>query len=284
MGKKKRYIHRVKKFGKKMFNFLDRLDGNLDDIITDSTGKVDDIIDEVFVTDRGDQTIKLDARALGTNFTGKNITYTVNSLPAATVAVTVGAAGSGRDKFRFPSAEPAVDGTPAAIVLDAGDHTVTAQVIGQSAETNTVTKKFRINRSVISMTPNANFLTVNGDNINMDLREITVVGTRPGELGTPYAPGATEADNGHSFKISGTIKTGDDAAALAEASHAAVDLKASLGGQESENHNSNAITDLLNSNIPVGKHVEVKITLTARTAANVDLPDTMTDTITFVSS
>ena len=42
MGKKKRYIHRVKKFGKKMFNFLDKVDGTDDEILSDS--RIDNII------------------------------------------------------------------------------------------------------------------------------------------------------------------------------------------------------------------------------------------------
>jgi hypothetical protein len=281
MGKKRRYIQRVKKFGTKMFNFLDKVDGQAADGILDTSGtKIDNIIESVFVTDRGNQTIKLDARAIGANFTGESITYTVNALTADTIAVNTG--GSGRDKFRFPSAEPAVDGGDALILLTPGSHTVTAQITGGTHDAPLVSKTFNIARSAITMTPNADFLKVHADtdNIQMNLDEITIVGNRPGEE-VAYDPSSSDGieSDGDSFKISATMKIGDDAAALAAASHAAVDITPDAGA---ENHTNKQIAKLLDADVASGKHVEVIVTLTARTAADADLVDTMTDTITFV--
>jgi hypothetical protein len=75
------------------------------------------------------------------------------------------------------------------------------------------------------------------------------------------------------------MKTGDDAPGLAAASHAPVTLSLSAGA---ENHTNKQVAKLLQSDVAAGKHVEVIVTLTARTAANADLVDTLTDTITFV--
>ena len=54
MGKKRRYIHRAKKFATKAFHFLDGIDGTEDGIITDSAGYIEDIIESITLTkDRG---------------------------------------------------------------------------------------------------------------------------------------------------------------------------------------------------------------------------------------
>ena len=78
MGKKKRYIHRVKKFGTKMFNFLDKIDGTDDDKI--SSSKVSLEIDSLDVVDRGNQTVKFTAKILGpvtSGAEGHNIKYKI---------------------------------------------------------------------------------------------------------------------------------------------------------------------------------------------------------------
>lgn len=142
MGKKKRYIHRVKKFGKKMFNFLDKVDGTDNEILSDS--RIDNIIDRVTVADRGNGTIFINSRAIGANFTGEQMHYQVNSLTEDT-DIAVVTTGTGLDKFTFPSAVPAVDGDGTRIDLAAGvTHTVTAELKGGTENAPLISEKFTV--------------------------------------------------------------------------------------------------------------------------------------------
>ena len=63
MGKKKRYINRAAKFGKKMFNFLDKLDGAQDSNLTDS--RIDTSISKISITDRGNRTYAIQVEGRG---------------------------------------------------------------------------------------------------------------------------------------------------------------------------------------------------------------------------
>lgn len=145
MGKKKRYIHRVKKFGRKMFNFLDKVDGTDDDILADTN--IDNIIDRVTVTDRGNGTIFITSRAIGADFATATATmsYQVEGqVIDADIACVDGNDGAGLDRFTFPSAIPAVDGNGTRIDLAEGELTVTAEITGGSQLAPLVTKKFSV--------------------------------------------------------------------------------------------------------------------------------------------
>lgn len=212
MGKKRRYIQRVKKFGTKMFKFLDKVDGTADDKLEDS--RIDNIIERIIVTDRGNQTIKLDARALGADFTGKNITYTVNSLTADDIAVNT--SGTGKDKFRFPSAEPAVDGNGDVIELTPGSHTVTAVISGPGETAPLVTQTFNVARSAVTVGTLAAALAEGATNgqLKITLSLLTVSGKRPFEE-ADYDPKHDGAQDG--FQITAVDSNGDAVAMAAAA-------------------------------------------------------------------
>ncbi len=142
MGKKRRYIHKVKKFGRKMFDFLDKLDGNAANQVLEDA-RLDNIIDRVTVADRGNGTIYITSRALGADFSSEEMHYQVNELTEDT-DIACDATGTGPDKFTFPSAIPAVDGAAGLILLAAGRHTVTAELTGGTENAPLVSKSFHV--------------------------------------------------------------------------------------------------------------------------------------------
>lgn len=148
MGKKRRYIHKVKKFGRKMFDFLDKVDGTDDDILSDS--RIDNVIDRVTVKDRGNRTISITSRAIGADFktTNEVMAYQVDTeVIDADIACVDGGASAGADRYTFPSANPAVDGNDAVLLLAAGSHTVTAEITGGTEDAPLVTKAFNISEA-----------------------------------------------------------------------------------------------------------------------------------------
>ncbi len=62
MGKKRRFIHRARKFAKKYFKVLDGFDGSTDDAEIES---YDAFIDTLVATDLNNQTVQLTGRVLG---------------------------------------------------------------------------------------------------------------------------------------------------------------------------------------------------------------------------
>ncbi len=148
MGKKRRYIHRVKKFGTKMFKFLDKVDGTADSIL--SASEIDNIIERVTVADRGNRTISITSRAIGANFAANPevMAYQVDDeVKDADIACVDGGASAGVDRYTFPSAHPAVDGNDALLLLAAGSHTVTAEITGGAEDAPLVTKTFNISEA-----------------------------------------------------------------------------------------------------------------------------------------
>ena len=142
MGKKRRYIHKVKKFGRKMFDFLDKLDGNAaNDVLEDA--RIDNVIDRVTVVDRGNRTIFINSRALGADFSAEEMHYQVNEL-TEDEDIACDATGTGPDKFTFPSAIPAVDGVDGLILLAAGQHTVTAELKGGTENAPLISDNFHV--------------------------------------------------------------------------------------------------------------------------------------------
>tara|TARA_B100000427_G_scaffold326523_1_gene335366 strand:- start:1573 stop:2499 length:927 start_codon:yes stop_codon:yes gene_type:complete len=303
MGKKKRAIHRSKKFSSKYFQFLDNLDGTNDDSLQFS--QIESEVKKVLVTDNGNQTISAQIMAIGpgdatgtAGLTGDKVKYKINgTLANATLSVAAGAR-TREDKFRFDTADPAIIDGGTGIVLDAGNHTLEAILCEEDGTQTSVTKKvnFAVERSVITMTPNANFLTAHtdGDNVGMDIREITATGKRPGELYT-YHPGADApggpdgdagtADHAHGYRISAELRTAATEELLADAAYAAVQLSGDEATLDAgDTHNNNTYAKLLHTDLDgaAGTWAEIKVTLTARsvgTAAAALLPDVMTDTI-----
>lgn len=152
MGKKKRYIHRASKFGKKAFNFLDKLDGTQDSQLKDT--KLDSFITKVTLIDRGNQTYAIQVEASGPGEDPSNdalendtVKYIIDGAAAhADNWLTFAAAAAGlqknnRDEFITNLLAPAAaDGTqnlvegatPAGIVLTAGQHKIVAQIFKEN--------------------------------------------------------------------------------------------------------------------------------------------------------
>lgn len=307
MGKKKRAIQRVKKFGTKMFKFLDKVDGTTDSILSDS--RIDDIVESITLTnDRGNQTVALDCRLLGADFEDKHVRYIITEEGGSTHTVdaaVVTAVGSvGKGKFTAPAAAAgaAAEDATGVVILPAGTHSVVARAydddggIDENAPLTVATESvsFKIKRSEISiadaggLTPFATESAVAG-NIEVDLANLTISGKQPG-VEDDYEPVDGVGKGGHGFKLSGTVKTGNDAAAAANA--AAVDLAfaddgfagGGVGDEvfiKGDDHNITAAFDALANPLANTKYHIVSLTLTARStgddpAATTDLPDTLT--------
>ena len=312
MGKKKRYIHRTRKFGTKAFRFLDRVDGTADSILSDA--RIDDIIESITLTnDRGNQTVALNCRLLGADFTDRHVRYIITEEGGSTHTVdvsTVTAVGdAGRDKFTAPAAAggAAAENATGVVILPAGNHSVVAQAfagdgangLGGSLDPEkeltvaTDSVPFKIIRSEISIadpggaTPFA--AKTNAGNIEVNLANLTISGKQPG-VEDEYEPVDGVGKGGHGFKLSGTVKSGDDeAAALAAdaANLAFIDDAFDAGGAGDEvfvkgdDHNITAAFDVLDAALQDEKYHIVSLTLTARSTgddptATTDLPDTLT--------
>ena len=144
MGKKKRYIMRAAKFGKKMFNFLDKLDGTQDSNLTDS--RIDTSISKISITDRGNRTyaIQVEGRGPGDTNAKANLEQDTVKLTVDGTAVhaanflvfaepPAGSAGD-RDRFKTTMVAPApADGAEtAAVKLSAAEHTIIAQIMKEN--------------------------------------------------------------------------------------------------------------------------------------------------------
>ena len=243
MGKKRRYIHRAKKFATKAFHFLDGIDGTEDGIITDSAGYIEDIIESITLTkDRGNQTVALDCRLAGTDWTGKFVQYKIkdhagNSKGTAAVPV---AKGSSKDinTFTAPAGELTITGGAGKqgasdsfglnIILDPGSYTITAQAFdndGQepaSIDTNkpltaepTPPKKMKIKRSPVNVSAAAGFILDSDDastsdgQLSLDISKITATGYQPGAE-VVYSAETGANGKGYLVKVQITSKPDDD--------------------------------------------------------------------------
>ena len=144
MGKKRRYINRAAKFGKKMFNFLDNLDGVQDSNLADS--RIDTSISKISITDRGNRTyaIQVEGRGPGDSTAKDNLEQdTVKLTVDGTVvhgnnflvfAAPPGGSANDRDRFKttMVAPAPADDQATAGVVLSAASHTIIAQIMKEN--------------------------------------------------------------------------------------------------------------------------------------------------------
>lgn len=214
MGKKKRAIHRASKFGKKMFNFLDKLDGEQDSTLKST--KLDTVLTEINLIDRGNQTFSVSFEATGpgdpagtNSLQGERVTYTidgsaVNANHIRTFGARTGDAANDRDNFITTAFAPARAGSGGTdVILTPGEHTIEAHII-KGGDTTALSKKvkktFHIARSEITFgTPQDDYLTegsTNG-NVKIDLSKLNgrITGKQPGVEDT-YDPGTV-----HGYKI-----------------------------------------------------------------------------------
>ncbi len=246
MGKKRRYIHRAKKFTTKAFNFLDKIDGSKDGVITDTAGHIDDIIEKITVAkDRGNQTVALDCRLTGRDWTGKFVQYTIKDHSGAqigTAAAAVVAGSPGLDKFTAPAGELTItgeagkqgaeDGNGDNISLDPGIHTVTAQAydsdgaLTPAIDTSvpltaepTPPKKMKIKRSELNLSSEAGFILDSDDGatsdgqLSLDISKITATGYQPGAE-VVYSAETGVDGAGYKVSVQITSKPAEDAATV----------------------------------------------------------------------
>lgn len=284
----------------KYFQFLDNIDGANNESL--DSAKLETRFESLVITDNGNQTFKFVGQLQGpgdsttAGLEGDKVKFTVDGNAVHSSGDIAIGALSGKT-YPATSAEPTGAGKGTIInnaqdkVLAAGDHTLVCTLFneaGNTATTTTIKRKFKIARSVISMSANAGFVTAvpATGQVNLDLREITlgagVSNKRPGTT-VDYQPGAA---NGiaHSYTLTATKQEGADAAAAAEAASEAVTLKA---GQEAgpEGHNNNATNNIIDAgSVPnAGVHVIYTFTLTPRLADNATAltDDTLTATLSF---
>ena len=181
MGKKKRYIQRTDKFGKKAFNFLDGLgtsDGASDSNLTDS--RLDTFINTLTVVDRGNQTygIKVAASGPGDQANGLQddmvkLTVDGTAIDASNWLVFGAAAGANAGLYNFiKSAAPGIMDNVAApnggVELPVGSHTIKAQLMTENGATEVGKSKTRkvsvaqakVDLSMVTCTENAGVLTI----------------------------------------------------------------------------------------------------------------------------
>jgi len=136
MGKKRRYIQRANKFAKKAFNFLDKIDGTQDSQLL--SAKLDTIISEINLADRGNGTFSIQVEGMGPGSAGSagleadKVVYTidgvaVNANGKLTFAANTGTAKNDRDNLKTDISSPARSGTGAAdVIITAGPREIEA--------------------------------------------------------------------------------------------------------------------------------------------------------------
>ena len=279
MGKKKRYIQRVKKFGTKMFKFLDKVDGTKDDILSDS--RIDNIIESITLAkDRGNQTVAFDSRLLGANFTGKHVRYLVTEAGGTThnVDVSVAHTGTGKNKFTAPAAasQAAAQDENGVLILPAGTHTVVARAYDDDTgalDANAPltpasdAKEIVVKRSAITATLAAGFVAdgTSAGQIKVDLTKATFSGKQPG-VETEYKPindgNHLTTDDRRGYKIVVQITAKPDADAVTVL-NTPVGLGAGGLSFTASNGNGNSEQDdLLNAALTTPGDYSFKVTFT----------------------
>lgn len=231
MGKKRRYLNRVKKFGNKMFRWLDSCDGTRDDQLLDS--RIDTVISSLSIVDRGNQTFNFVATCTGpgggaNNLAGDRVYYLVDGTAVHSTQVptmTDNGAGKKRKRWTCTGADPATFGGATDVLLTPGEHTLTAviqtSVAGNAEISEAVTKKFTIARSEIKVdTSDADFLEEGGTdgNVKVNIDKLAVSGKQPG-VEADYSPTQTAAAGRHGYRLSvkdsagTTVKVGGGAGA-----------------------------------------------------------------------
>ena len=193
MGKKRRFIHRARKFAKKYFKVLDGFDGSTDDAEIESYAA---FIDTITATDNNNQTVTFTGRVLGKVSVVTNLGIETNIDDAGFVvspnnAITDNGSGD-IDEYTYTSNPTGIAnalgiGAP----LSVGTHTV---VIRPKGSTDTQLDKeisFTIRENKITLGGLATAFTEDGDNIKFDASELTVSGKKAGGNDTAAALGAS---------------------------------------------------------------------------------------------
>ena len=154
MGKKRRIIQRIHKFGKKYFAFLDGLDGTRDSQLLSS--KLDTMISEINVSDRGNQTMSLQFEGFGPGASAQaaglekdRVMYSVDGVEVNANGIQTFAAvedaseKNNRNNLATTAVAPARSGAGASdVILAPGVHTIAAHILGEGAVAASVEIEF----------------------------------------------------------------------------------------------------------------------------------------------
>lgn len=290
MGKKRRYIQHATKFAKKMFSFLDKIDGTADSDLTSS--KIDTHISKITVTDRGNQTMSFEAQVFGPgdkttgHLQGDHVIYTVDGVAVHTNGIIlIDSTGTGRNKNLAKTLNsPALDSARAAalvgalatdVLLTPGKHTIKAAVWNE-ANTAKLSKDIStevvINRSGISFgAADALYLTEGADgNVSINLAKLTAINGRQPGAEADYSPGAT---HGHKIEV---LNPAGEPQILADAHTADNGDKFVL---KLDGAGTNSYADLLQTVLAVDTTLTVRVTAVGTGASGVALIDYLDHTI-----
>ena len=176
MGKKKRYIQRATKFGKKAFHFLDKLDGTQDSKLL--SDKLDTFISEIKIVDLGNETFSLQFEGMGPGANPQaaglekdRVKYSIDGTAVNSNGIHTFGAGSAskddRDNYKTTLASPARAGSGASDeVLSVGTHTISAEIIGEPAVAASVEIEFTgnpvVNQSITLISHDGTSKTYSG--------------------------------------------------------------------------------------------------------------------------
>lgn len=144
MGKKRRILTNLRKFGVKHFEFLDNLDGTNDNVI--SSNRVATTLRTLNLVDNGDRTIKVSAELFGSGSSIGNLLLFVMATGGADVVTPITssekpAVGTpGARGYPYVTSKPALQNAAGNVfVLPAGTAKIKAVMSGSSAITLTET-------------------------------------------------------------------------------------------------------------------------------------------------
>lgn len=172
MGKKRRILTRTTKFAKKYFEFLDRSDGQNDDLLLGS--QIQAYVDTLKAIDNQNQTVALEGRLVGFA-TDDKIQWSVNGgdwkpdLGAAIIDVP----GGGLDRLKIDPAVPVTlpDGAP----LPKGSHKIAVRKLGETNESLHKSTTVDVRENKIALDLAAGCFSDSGDNnIAFDSTKVTI--------------------------------------------------------------------------------------------------------------
>tara|TARA_B100000085_G_scaffold93613_1_gene84770 strand:+ start:302 stop:1165 length:864 start_codon:yes stop_codon:yes gene_type:complete len=223
MGKKRRILTNIKKFGKKHFEFLDQADGTDDGRIQLENSPT--VIHSLNLANNDDQTIRLSATIFGSSSAPRarlryridGGSYVNETEPARMGLITT---GTGFEGEQFTSSLPALqivdNGSTGKFphVLSAGAHTVTAQLYNSGAAGTTIaelseTITVRASNTNLSLAGAAQMIS-GSTQINLSLTAITASGPQHGSgsgvgiTGYGFDP-STTTKHGFKLTLSGAI-------------------------------------------------------------------------------
>lgn len=206
MGKKRRYIQRARKFAKKAFKFLDKLDGNAAD---GAIEEYDAFIDTIVVTDNENQTVDITGRVLGNveDLAEQKIQYSVDGGSTFVDGTITDSSAVGSDRFTY-----SVSDIGLGAALDVGTNEIIVRAKGVTDAQRDKAASFAVRENKIVLGGLATAFTDDGSqNITFDASAMTVVSGKQIAGSADAVSFANPSSNG--FKIE-VLDTDGDAVSL----------------------------------------------------------------------